>query len=289
MLAWDERRRAAVRRAADADRPRQAERAQCWRRRRPCSSPSTCSRRAAPTCARGRSRSAAARLEARGRGPGPRLGALAGGAGAATGRELAALRAGARRQRRVEGLMLKRRESAYGSGRQRGAWWKWKIDPLDRRCGAGLRPGGQRPARQSVHRLHLRRLAGRRAGADRQGLFRALRRGDPGARPLDPAPHRRALRPGPPGRARSRCSSSRSRASAARRATSPGLALRFPRIARWRADKPAAEADRLEQVHGAAAARARRVNPALTFARYLRLQLAAAPRPGLRSGAPTRC
>lgn len=37
----------------------------------------------------------------------------------------------------VEGLMLKHRESAYGSGRQkRGdgpgllAWWKWKIDPL---------------------------------------------------------------------------------------------------------------------------------------------------------------
>ncbi len=37
----------------------------------------------------------------------------------------------------VEGLMLKHRESAYGSGRARGAgpgerlaWWKWKIDPL---------------------------------------------------------------------------------------------------------------------------------------------------------------
>ena len=38
-------------------------------------------------------------------------------------------RAGAR-ERRVEGLMLKRRDSAYGVGRQRGAWWKWKVDPL---------------------------------------------------------------------------------------------------------------------------------------------------------------
>ena len=28
-----------------------------------------------------------------------------------------------------------------------------------------------------------------------------------------------------------------------------GVALRFPRIARWRTDKPAAQADRLEQVH----------------------------------------
>ncbi len=33
------------------------------------------------------------------------------------------------RQRRVEGFMLKRRSSSYGVGRQRGDWWKWKIDP----------------------------------------------------------------------------------------------------------------------------------------------------------------
>lgn len=29
-----------------------------------------------------------------------------------------------------EGLMLKRRSSAYLTGRRRGDWWKWKIDPL---------------------------------------------------------------------------------------------------------------------------------------------------------------
>lgn len=29
----------------------------------------------------------------------------------------------------VEGLMLKRRSSAYQSGRRRGDWWKWKIEP----------------------------------------------------------------------------------------------------------------------------------------------------------------
>lgn len=33
------------------------------------------------------------------------------------------------RVRLVEGLMLKRLESAYGVGRTRGDWWKWKIDP----------------------------------------------------------------------------------------------------------------------------------------------------------------
>ena len=32
--------------------------------------------------------------------------------------------------RGVEGFMLKRRTSAYGSGRKRGDWWKWKIDPF---------------------------------------------------------------------------------------------------------------------------------------------------------------
>lgn len=30
----------------------------------------------------------------------------------------------------VEGFMLKRRSSPYRTGRHRGDWWKWKIDPL---------------------------------------------------------------------------------------------------------------------------------------------------------------
>ena len=29
-----------------------------------------------------------------------------------------------------EGIMLKRKNSAYGVGRKKGDWWKWKIDPL---------------------------------------------------------------------------------------------------------------------------------------------------------------
>ena len=33
------------------------------------------------------------------------------------------------RARMAEGLMLKRRTSAYHTGRKRGDWWKWKIDP----------------------------------------------------------------------------------------------------------------------------------------------------------------
>ena len=34
------------------------------------------------------------------------------------------------RERGVEGFMLKQRESAYGAGRKKGPWWKWKIAPL---------------------------------------------------------------------------------------------------------------------------------------------------------------
>ena len=29
-----------------------------------------------------------------------------------------------------EGIMLKRKDSVYGVGRKKGDWWKWKIDPL---------------------------------------------------------------------------------------------------------------------------------------------------------------
>ena len=44
---------------------------------------------------------------------------------------LAALR-GESRQRGVEGLMLKHRDAAYGSGRTKstGTWWKWKVDAM---------------------------------------------------------------------------------------------------------------------------------------------------------------
>jgi DNA ligase 1 len=35
------------------------------------------------------------------------------------------------RDRGVEGLMLKRRTSPYGVGRVRGDWWKWKIEPFE--------------------------------------------------------------------------------------------------------------------------------------------------------------
>jgi len=43
--------------------------------------------------------------------------------------ELAELREGSR-DKGSEGIMLKRKLSSYQVGRKRGDWWKWKIDPL---------------------------------------------------------------------------------------------------------------------------------------------------------------
>ncbi|WP_299370622.1 ATP-dependent DNA ligase [uncultured Tateyamaria sp.] len=42
---------------------------------------------------------------------------------------LAEIRATAR-DAQAEGLMLKRRDSPYLTGRKKGDWWKWKLDPL---------------------------------------------------------------------------------------------------------------------------------------------------------------
>ncbi|MEM0983225.1 MAG: ATP-dependent DNA ligase [Planctomycetota bacterium] len=43
--------------------------------------------------------------------------------------ELGEIRADAR-ERGVEGVMLKRAGSVYRSGRRKGDWWKWKVEPL---------------------------------------------------------------------------------------------------------------------------------------------------------------
>lgn len=34
------------------------------------------------------------------------------------------------REKGAEGLMLKRKISPYGTGRRRGDWWKWKVEPM---------------------------------------------------------------------------------------------------------------------------------------------------------------
>ena len=50
-----------------------------------------------------------------------------------TGNELASYR-GQARERGCEGIMLKRKASPYLSGRKKGDWWKWKTDPMTIDC-----------------------------------------------------------------------------------------------------------------------------------------------------------
>jgi DNA ligase 1 len=162
-------------------------------------------------------------------------------------RELVALRAEARK-RKVEGLMLKRRDSAYGVGRQRGAWWKWKIEPLSvdavlvyAQAGSGRRANlftdytfavwrGEElvPIAKAYSGLTEREIAEldrwiRAHTIERFGPVRqveALQVFELAFEGINPSSRHKS-----------------------------GVALRFPRILRWRADKPPEQADRLEQVH----------------------------------------
>ena len=157
----------------------------------------------------------------------------------------------------IEGLMLKRADSAYLAGRPKGPWFKWKRDPLPGRLRADVRPARPRQAQLLLFRLHLRLLArdGRRQAA-------SWRRS---ARPISASPTRSCAgstngcattRPTASGR----CARSRSELvleiafDGIARSTrhKSGVAMRFPRINRIRTDKPAAEADTVDNPPAAA-------------------------------------
>ncbi|MCC4307047.1 ATP-dependent DNA ligase [Alcanivorax marinus] len=159
---------------------------------------------------------------------------------------LAALRENSR-EHRVEGLMLKRADSPYRSGRVRGDWWKWKLDPLTldavllyAQPGHGRRAnlytdytlavpdgGTYVPIAKAYSGLTDQEIGQldrwiRRNTVEKFGPVRSLR------------PHQvfeiafEGIQP-----------SSRHKS---------GIALRFPRIARWRQDLTPDQADSLTQV-----------------------------------------
>lgn len=181
---------------------------------------------------------------------------------AANWRELAALRAESR-SRNVEGLMLKHRESSYGSGRTKttGIWWKWKIDPYT--VDAVL--------------IYAERGHGRRASLYTDYTFAVWSAG--------PAAPERTLVPF--AKAYSGLTDEEIReVDAIVRATTTeqfgpvrsvqptlvfelafeglmrsrrhksGIAVRFPRMLRWRRDKPVMEADTLPMLEALLAAHA---------------------------------
>jgi DNA ligase-1 len=173
---------------------------------------------------------------------------------------LAEIRAGTR-DAAIEGLMVKRADSAYVAGRVKGLWWKWKRAPLS--VDAVL--------------MYAQRGRGRRSSYYSDFTFGLWREDGAGGRELVPI-----------GKAYSGYSDTelvwidrwiRAHTTArfgpvrevekglvlevefdaAQRSTrhKSGVALRFPRIARLRRDKPAEEADILPtleaMIRGAAA------------------------------------
>lgn len=159
---------------------------------------------------------------------------------------LAAIRAGARAAG-AEGLMLKRRAAPYRGGRRKGDWWKWKLDPrtvdavmLYAQAGHGRRAtlytdftfgvwegGALVPVTKAYSGLTDAEFREITAWVRRntQERFGPVRRVTPelvfeiAFEGIQQSPRHKA-----------------------------GIALRFPRMLRWRRDKPAAEAGTLAEL-----------------------------------------
>ena len=162
----------------------------------------------------------------------------------------AALR-GEARERGVEGLMVKRRDSPYRTGRRRGDWWKWKIDPLS--IDAVLvysQPGhGRRSTLFTDHTFalwdgdKLVPVAKAYSGMDDKEiaeLDRWIR-----AHTLERFGPVRAVQPHHVFELGFEAVNASTRHKS-------GIAVRFPRILRWRRDKTAADADRVETLRALA-------------------------------------
>jgi DNA ligase-1 len=158
--------------------------------------------------------------------------------------ELARARAGSR-SRQVEGLMLKRLGSPYRVGRQRGDWWKWKIEPLtmDAVLIAAQRGSGKRASLYTDYTFgvwdgdRLVPVAKAYSGLTDEEIGR-----------VDAFVRRNTVDRFGPVRTVTPELVFELAFEGIQRSTrhKSGVAVRFPRILRWRDDKPAAEADTLE-------------------------------------------
>ncbi len=160
--------------------------------------------------------------------------------------ELAEIRQQAR-DRGVEGLMLKRKDAAYQVGRKKGIWWKWKIEPMTVDCVLiyAQRGTGKRAS------LYTDYTFGVWKGDELVTLAKAYSGlSDEEIRRVDTFVRRNTIERSGPVRVvkpelvfelgfEAIQLSSRHKS---------GIAVRFPRILRWRHDKTIKDADTLEGV-----------------------------------------
>ncbi len=159
--------------------------------------------------------------------------------------ELGAIRDGTRAAS-IEGLMLKRRDSAYVPGRPKGQWWKWKRDPLtiDAVVMYAQRGSGKRSSYYSDYTFGLWRDDGELVpvGKAYSGFT------DAELVQMDRWIRNHTVARFGPVREVERGLVLEIAFDAAQRSNrhKSGVALRFPRVARLRPDKPPEEADQLD-------------------------------------------
>jgi len=157
---------------------------------------------------------------------------------------LARLRDGARAAS-IEGLMLKRADSTYVAGRVKGLWWKWKRDPLtvDAVLMYAQRGHGKRSSFYSDYTFGLWR--GQELVPVGKAYFGFT---DQELAFLDWWIRTHTTGRFGPVREVEKAMVLEVAFDAVQRSNrhKSGVAMRFPRLARIRTDKPAAEADRLE-------------------------------------------
>ena len=162
----------------------------------------------------------------------------------------AELRGAHARSREVgaEGLMLKLLDSPYGVGRRRGPWWKWKVEPFTIDAVMVYAQAGH-GRRASLHTDYTFAVWSNGELVPFAKAYSGLTDEEIGS--LDNWIRRNTLEKFGPVRAvraeqvfelgfEGIQASSRHKS---------GLAVRFPRILRWRTDKKPEEADNLETLH----------------------------------------
>jgi len=151
------------------------------------------------------------------------------------------------RAHKCEGLMLKKKDSIYESGRKRGGWWKWKVDPLtiDAVLLYAMRGHGRRSNLYTDYSFAVWK-------GDELVTFAKAYSGltDAELKEVDRFVKANTIeRFGPVRSVKAELVMELAfeGISASKRHKS-GVALRFPRIKRWRQDKKASEANTLEDL-----------------------------------------